>query len=177
MLVDSLAARQPGQLRQIQEARGAFAREIQMFVADDEKQLADILRGATARSMDAWYVPVGAALWYDQDAVIRMMASTTKPVLYDRTYLVRAGGLMAYEARIVDPFRIWANQLLLILDGVDAATIPVERPSQFELALNLDVIASNSRLRPSKTLVQRANVLFSAQMDKRVTMRSVPGPR
>ena len=86
----------------------------------------------------------GAALWANKAAVIHMMASTSKPVLYDRTSLVRDGALMSYEARIVDPFRIWANQLLLILDGVDAATIPVERPSQFELALNLDAIASDN---------------------------------
>jgi len=139
--------------------------------------VARILRGARARSMDAWYVPVGAALWYDEDAVIRLMASTTKPVLYDRTYLVRDGALMSYEARIVDPFRIWANQLLLILDGVDAATIPVERPSQFELALNLDAIASDPRLRPSKRLIRWANVLFSAKADRRMTMRGVPEAR
>ena len=82
-------------------------------------------------------------------------------MLYDRTTLVRDGGLMSYEARIVDPLGIWANQALLILAGADAGTIPIERPSQFELALNLDVIASDQRLRPTKTLIQRANVLFT----------------
>jgi hypothetical protein len=70
---------------------------------------------------------------------------------------------MAYEARIADPFRIWASQLLLILHGVDAATIPIERPSEFELALNLDAIAADKRLRPSKNIVERANVLFGAE--------------
>lgn len=177
VLVDSLAASQPGQRRQFQEARSAFARDVQVFVADNEQQLDDILRAETARSMDAWIVPAGAALWANKEAVIHLMASTSKPVLYDRTSLVRDGALMSYEARIVDPFRIWANQLLLILEGVDAATIPVERPSQFELALNLDAIASNPRLRPSKRLIQWANVLFSAKADKRMTLRGVPEAR
>src|SRR6185437_1151710 len=100
VLVDSLAASQPGQRRQFQEARSAFAREVQVFVADNEQQLADILRSETARSMDAWFVPAGAALWNNKGAVIRLMAGTSKPVLYDRTSLVRDGALMSYEARI-----------------------------------------------------------------------------
>jgi putative ABC transport system substrate-binding protein len=163
LLVDSLAARQPSHSRELSQARNAFPVQIEAFTADNKEELADVLEGERGRAIDAWYFPMGAAIWYDQEAVLRMMAATGKPVLYDRTSFVRDGGLMAYEARIADPFRIWASQLLLILHGVDAATIPIERPSEFELALNLDAIAADKRLRPSKNIVERANVLFGAE--------------
>ena len=163
VLVDSTTAREPGFLYELREARAGDTASIDFFVADDPRQLAAVLRDAEARGVDAWFVRTGAALWNDQKAVIDMMARTSKPVLYDRIRFVRHGGLMAYEARVVDPFRIWANQLLMIAGGTDIATIPVERPSQFDLALNVDVIRSSIVLRPSKALLLRANLLVATQ--------------
>jgi ABC-type uncharacterized transport system substrate-binding protein len=162
VLVDSLTARQPHHEREIQEARTALPLQIDTFVVDNKQQLADVLARKDAEFIDAWYVPAGAALWYDRDAVIRAMAGTRRPVLYDRTAFVRDGGLMAYEARLVDPLRVWASQLLLILDGVDVASIPVERPSEFELSLNLGAISRDECLRPSKAILRRVHTLVPA---------------
>jgi putative ABC transport system substrate-binding protein len=162
VLVNSLTAREPGFLRELREARAGVAVRLDVFVADDAREVAKVLHEADARSVDAWFVPTGPALWNDQAAVIGMMAGTSKPVLYDRIRFVRNGGLMAYEARIVDPIRIWANQLLMIAEGVDVATIPIERPSAFDLAVNLDAVRADPMLRPSKPLLRRANVLVAS---------------
>jgi putative ABC transport system substrate-binding protein len=162
VLVNSLTAREPGFLRELREARAGVAVRLDVFVADDAREVAKVLHEADARSVDAWFVPTGPALWNDQAAVIGMMAGTSKPVLYDRIRFVRNGGLMAYEARIVDPVRIWANQLLMITEGVDVATIPIERPSAFDLAVNLDAVRADPMLRPSKPLLRRANVLVAS---------------
>ena len=163
VLVDSTTAREPDFLYELREARAGVAVQFDFFVADDPRQLAAVLRDAEARGVDAWFVRTGAALWNDQKAVIDMLAHTSKPVLYDRIRFARNGGLLAYEARIVEPFRIWANQLVMIAEGTDVATIPVERPSQFDLALNVDVIRASAALRPSKALLLRANLLVATQ--------------
>jgi len=163
VLVDSSTAREPGFVHELRDTRAGVSVPLDIFVADDARELAGILHHANARGIDAWFVPTGAALWNDETAVIRMMNATSRPVLYDRIGFVRNGGPMAYEARVVAPFRIWANQLLMIAEGVDVATIPIERPSQFDLALNLDVVFANPGLRPSKALLRRANVLVSAE--------------
>jgi putative ABC transport system substrate-binding protein len=163
VLIDSLAERQRGYAGEVQAARRTLGVHIDVFVADDKAALASVLASRKAHSVDAWFVTAGAALWYDEDAVIGMMTKTAKPLLYDRIDFVREGAPMAYEARFLDPFRIWANQLLMIAEGVDVSTIPVERPSRFDFALNLAVIASNPALRPDKSIVRRANVLVAGR--------------
>lgn len=160
IVVDALAARQVSTARAVHAAQTALHLKVELVVAHDSRELAQALARSTAQSIDAWYVPSGAALWNDRVAVMTMLNGTGKPVLYDRIARVREGGLMAYEPRLVDPIGIWASQLLLIVQGVDAASIPIELPSRFELALNLDV-AAQDRLRPSTDLVERVDVFVT----------------
>lgn len=49
----------------------------------------------------------------------------------------RAGGLMAYGPNILDTYRPLGVQLAKILRGEKAGNLPVERPTKFELVVNL----------------------------------------
>jgi putative tryptophan/tyrosine transport system substrate-binding protein len=51
--------------------------------------------------------------------------------------LVRAGGLMAYGPAVPDLFRRAATYVDKILKGVPASELPVERPIQYYLIINL----------------------------------------
>jgi len=159
VLADSDMVAEPAMSRELAAARDAFGIDIELFAVDNKDQLREVLRSRAGSRIQAWYFPFGAALWHQREAALELMARTGKPALFNRTYLVRQGAPMSYEAQVVDPFRVWARQLLLILNGADAATIPVERPSRFELALNLATIERNEHLRPSKKVIQWANVL------------------
>lgn len=55
---------------------------------------------------------------------------------------VDAGGLMSYGPDFANSFRRAANQVARILKGARAADIPVERPTEFELVVNLRTAAT-----------------------------------
>ena len=72
-----------------------------------------------------------------------------------REYAV-AGGLMAYATNLVDMHRRTAYFVDKILKGVKPADLPAERPTRFELVVNLKT-AQALGLRIPQSLLLRAD--------------------
>ena len=73
------------------------------------------------------------------DALQKLGALTTRyrlPFCGDRLLEVRGGLLMSYGPNVAAEFRQAAGIVGRILHGADPATLPVESPLRFELALN-----------------------------------------
>ena len=162
IVVDPSLLDSPGFARELRQARRDLALRIDAFFAVNKDELARMLDQVDAQAIDAWYLPISDVLWSDREATLTLMEQTKKPVLYDRTALARRAGAMSYEARVADPFGLWAAQVILILDGTDTRFIPVERPSSFELAVNVD---GKGRMRPipAKSILKRADVIVTAR--------------
>jgi putative ABC transport system substrate-binding protein len=59
------------------------------------------------------------------------------PTMHGTREVVEAGGLMSYGPNFTDLFRRAANYVDKILRGTKPADIPVERPTKFDLVINL----------------------------------------
>jgi putative ABC transport system substrate-binding protein len=59
------------------------------------------------------------------------------PAIYGARNFVADGGLMSYAAHVPSLSRRAADFADRILRGADAATLPVEQPTRFELVINL----------------------------------------
>ncbi|HLN86333.1 MAG TPA: ABC transporter substrate-binding protein, partial [Candidatus Limnocylindrales bacterium] len=77
------------------------------------------------------------------------------PTIFDRRELAANGGLMSYGPDQAEPFRRAALMVDKILKGAKPADMPVERPTKFELVINLKA-AKQIGLTISPALLSRA---------------------
>jgi len=80
------------------------------------------------------------------------------PTIYGVRSYVEAGGLLAYGASLENGFRRSAVFVDRILRGAKPADLPVEQPSQYELAVNLKTARALGLTLPP-TLLSRADVV------------------
>ena len=138
VLADRLWLRQPHVAGALQAAARKLDLVLETFGAENEAELQAVLDSDRARSMHAWYVPLTEVVFEHPDLVVQAFHLTQKPVMYTRSIYVEKGGLAAYQSELGDVFDLWAKLLGQVLDGVPPAIIPIERPMQFELALNVE---------------------------------------
>jgi putative ABC transport system substrate-binding protein len=78
------------------------------------------------------------------------------PAIYPYRNFVVGGGLMSYGPDTVDQFRQAAGYVERILKGEKPANLPVQAPTKFVLAINLDAARALSIAVPP-TLLARAD--------------------
>jgi putative ABC transport system substrate-binding protein len=69
--------------------------------------------------------------------VIKAATQHRLPGMYVFSLYPRSGGFMSYGAKAEDLYRRAAHYVDRILQGTTPADLPVERPTQFELVINL----------------------------------------
>ena len=70
-------------------------------------------------------------------AIVKAAARHRVPVIYFNRTFTAAGGLMAYGVDYADQFKRAAGYLDRLLKGASAADLPVQRPTEFDLSVNL----------------------------------------
>jgi putative ABC transport system substrate-binding protein len=81
------------------------------------------------------------------------------PAIYTTRSFAEAGGLLAYGPKSADVSRLGAGYVDRILKGAKPADLPVERPTAFELALNLKTAQALGLTIPPSLLFQATEVI------------------
>jgi len=81
------------------------------------------------------------------------------PVIYGSKQYVDAGGLMSYGADLLANYRRGAAFVDKILNGAKPADLPVERPTKFELVINMKTAKALGMKISNSILVQATNVI------------------
>jgi putative ABC transport system substrate-binding protein len=71
------------------------------------------------------------------ELIIALATSSGVPAIYPRAVFAESGGLIAYGADLAEQFRQAAGYIDRILKGANPGDLPVQRPTKFELVINL----------------------------------------
>jgi putative ABC transport system substrate-binding protein len=112
---------------------------------DDPADLARALNSDVLASFDAF--------------VFKLIGSSNKPAIFPSPDWVDNGGFMSFGPDIEDVSRHLVGQLVRVLKGAKPGDLPFERPTKFDLRINLRV-AKALGIELSPTLVARANKII-----------------
>ena len=105
---------------------------------------------------DGIYAPETPVNAQHRDLIVELAAEYRLPAIYGSREFVDAGGLMSYGTSFPELYRRLAVYVDRILRGTKPRDLPVEQPSQLELAVNLNTArALDIRLPP--TILQGAD--------------------
>jgi len=127
----------PAILREIQAAAKALGVTPQSYEVRDPTELDGAFPAMTKARADALLVMPHAFIYAHARRIAALAAQSRLPAMYAFRETVEAGGLMAYAVDVPDMFRRAATYVDKILKGAKPADLPVERPTKFELVINL----------------------------------------
>jgi putative tryptophan/tyrosine transport system substrate-binding protein len=81
---------------------------------------------------------LGSFVLPNLEKVVPLAALHNLPTIYPNRELARAGGLMSYDADVLDlSRRVGSAYVARILKGAKPADLPVEQPTKFDLVINM----------------------------------------
>jgi len=137
VLQDSNFAILQAETREIEAAAGALGQKIVTFKAGSEQEI-DATFLTIAKS-GAGAILVGAGPFFNgrRNQLVGLAALHALPASYSFAGVVGAGGLMSYGASQIDAYRRAGAYVARILKGEKPGDLPVELPTNYELAINL----------------------------------------
>jgi putative tryptophan/tyrosine transport system substrate-binding protein len=127
----------PAQLQALLDAARARGVELSIHRVERNEDIGPAIDAAKAGGAAALNVLASPLLHGNRRAIIARTAELRLPAIYQWPDTAQEGGLLAYGPRFAEVFRQLARQLVKVLRGANPADLPVEQPTQFELAVNL----------------------------------------
>jgi putative tryptophan/tyrosine transport system substrate-binding protein len=124
--------------------------------ADDfERGFAAVLKGRA----EALLVGPGQFLFSHQRRVVDFASRNRLPSIYTWEDPVSAGGLIAYGVNIPQVYRRDAYYVDKILRGTKPGDLPVEKPTKFDLVINLKAAKALGLTIPQSLLVRADEII------------------
>jgi len=118
-----------------------------------------VLTPKTKQRVDALMVLGDSLTIFNRQRISDLVAKNAIPAVYGYREFVEAGGLMSYGPSNPAMYRHTADYLVQILKGANAADLPVEQPTKFELVINLKTAKSLGLTIPPSLLGRADHVI------------------
>ena len=125
-------------------------------MAKESFKLTFVFAALNKERPDGLYMTSGGLMSFNAKRTAGFALKSRLPSVYGRSEFVDAGGLMSYGADLADSYRRVAYFVDRILKGTKPADLPVERPTKFELVINLKT-AKQIGLTIPQSLLYRAD--------------------
>jgi putative ABC transport system substrate-binding protein len=131
---------------------------LQILGIQNRTDLEAAFEAASAEQADA-LITAGSVVSRNRARVVTLAARRRLPAIYQNGLPAREGGLMAYGENLLERHRRAATYVDKILKGAKPADLPVERPREFELVINLKTAQALGLTIPPHVLAQATEVI------------------
>jgi putative tryptophan/tyrosine transport system substrate-binding protein len=143
-------------LKETEAVAGALGVQLQSIEAHGGSDLVNVFRAATKGRAEALIV---VAFGAQRPQIVNLTIKNRIPAMYTDPEFVRHCGLMSYSADVIEQFRRAAIYVDKILKGTKPADLPVERPTKFELLINLKAAKQIGLTIPPNVLARADRVI------------------
>ena len=126
-----------GYLPSVRTAAATLRVEVTEAPVRDDGEIERVVTAMSERPGRGLIVMADVFIATHRAPIIASAARHRLPAMYPRPIYVMDGGLMGYGTDVIEQFKSAAGYVDRILKGADPAELPVQRPTKFELALNL----------------------------------------
>jgi putative tryptophan/tyrosine transport system substrate-binding protein len=127
----------PAEAKEIEAAAQALGLRINVLNASDEQELLAAFERLAVMRADALLIAPNPFLGSSARQIAALSARLSLPSLHATREYPAAGGLMSYGTVVSDAYRIVGDYVGRILKGTKAGDLPVQRPTKFQLVINL----------------------------------------
>jgi putative tryptophan/tyrosine transport system substrate-binding protein len=156
VLADTNMSRPLPAMREATNARGV---ELSIHSAATPDEIGPAIEAAEKAGAEALDVLSSPMFWGSREAIYDGAARARLPAIYEWAVMAAEGGLIAYGPDGLAAHRQLARQLVKVLDGTKPADLPVEQPTQFELAVNLKTAKALGVAIPPSILIRANEVI------------------
>ncbi len=145
--------------KEIQATARELGITIQYIEVRNAEEVEAALQAVIKERADALWVASPVISRYRKQ-IVDFAGKRRLPLFYDtRGYVEKAGGLMSYGPAYSDLWRRAATYVDKILKGAKPADLPVERPTKFELVINLKIAKQLGITIPPEVLYRATKVI------------------
>jgi putative ABC transport system substrate-binding protein len=120
-----------------QTAARQLGLEIRIIDVTGQDDFESIFASKDGKRIDALLVPNATLFTNGRERLVALAARHAVPAIYEFREFVTAGGLASYGSSNSYSYRLIGSYVGRILKGEKPADLPVVRPTQFELVINL----------------------------------------
>ena len=143
----------------MERAAQALGLSLQVLMVHGPNDLPRAFQAAIKGRAEALHVSESAMLSSHLAQIVAFATQSQLPTMGQLRLSVEAGLLMSYGPDIADLFRRAATYVDKILQGAKPEDLPVERPTKFELVINLKTAKALGLTIPPTTLFQATEVI------------------
>jgi putative ABC transport system substrate-binding protein len=133
--------------------------DLQLVEVVSTADLANAFSAITHAGVNAFMGLTDTRYANNRSRIIKLVAKSRLPAVYQDWVFAQAGGLMSYGTNRAQWRRRIASYLDKILKGAKPADLPVEQPTKFELVINLNAAKQIGLTIPPNILARADRVI------------------
>ena len=138
----------------LKQAAATLALSLKVIEARAPEDLITAFKVLKSERPDVLYVLSAAFFVSQRGRIVELVNAQRQVAVYGQNDFADAGGLMAYSFSVIEQYRSGATFIDKILKGANAAELPVEQPTRFELVLNLKTARAQGVTFPPTVLLR-----------------------